>query len=452
MTVLKERILGFDQQVPRYTSYPTAPHFKEGFSSEAYTQWLSALPKQETLSLYVHVPFCANMCWYCGCHTKVSKQYKPAKEYTLLLQKEIALLNTHLSNTQSVRHLHFGGGSPTFLKPADFEMLMDCLQTTFSFAPDAEQAIEIDPRTLTTDHIDSYARTGITRVSLGVQDTNEKVLKAVNREQDFSLSFDAVQTFRQKGINRINIDLMYGLPYQTLTLMANTIEQSLRLQPDRISLFGYAHVPWMKKHMRLIDENALPDKSLRYDLFEFSAEQLQQNGYVPIGIDHFVREDDPMAKAAKTGKLQRNFQGYTTDTAKTLIGLGVSSIGTLPQGYVQNFRGMAPYKEALEQGKLPVEKSCNISQEDLLRGDIIERLMCDFVVNVPFICQKHGYDETYLNKDLLSLKALEKEGFLTLSETGIVTMNKDARQMVRVACAAFDPYFQEIKKRHATAI
>ncbi len=452
MNAMKKRILDYDQQVPRYTSYPTAPHFKEGFSSAGYKNWLSTLSGNEKVSLYLHVPFCANMCWYCGCHTKISKRYEPAREYVALLKREMVLLSAHLAERLKIHHLHFGGGSPTFIRADDFERLMAALRAQFSFATEAELAIEVDPRTLSLDHIKMYAKTGVTRVSLGVQDVNEKVLEAVNRTQDFALSYNAVQAFRERGIKRINVDLMYGLPHQTLETMRTTIEKTLTLNPDRISLFGYAHVPWMKKHMALIDEKVLPDKSLRYDLFESAAKMLQQAGYAAIGIDHFVRADDPMAAAAKKGKLQRNFQGYTTDTADVLLGLGVSSIGKLPQGYVQNFRGMAPYKEALLNGLLPVEKNCSISSEDVLRSTVIERLMCDFEADIPHICKKYGYHSHYLSKETESLRPLEKEGFLTIKNNGKVTINKEARQMVRVACAAFDLYFQEIKKRHATAI
>jgi len=274
-TDLKTTILKYDRAVPRYTSYPTAPHFKEGFSRETYVGWLEALPAQTALSLYIHIPFCDVICWYCGCHTKATKRYEPVNDYVDMLIREIDMMAAHIPNHCIVKHLHFGGGSPTILQPAEFKRVMDALYRHFTFADDAERAIEGDPRGMEDDKLKAYADTGINRVSLGVQDFDPKVMETINRVQPYEVVFDCVERIRKHGIDKLNMDFIYGLPFQTLDTTVKTMHQALTMTPDRLALFGYAHVPWMKKHMRLIKNETLPDKSLRYDLFNKAAEILR---------------------------------------------------------------------------------------------------------------------------------------------------------------------------------
>ncbi len=452
---IKQTILDMDCAVPRYTSYPTAPNFKPIEDAGVYTQWLRALPQGSALSLYLHIPFCKQMCWYCGCHTKATKHYEPIEAYVEIMLKEIDLLAATLGKRHNVKHIHFGGGTPGLLKPADFERIMARLDERFAIDYEGgEIAIEIDPRSVDEEKVESYARVGINRVSLGVQDINSKTLIAVNRAQPLELSIAAVTMLKKRGIKKINIDLLYGLPHQTPTSMIKTISRMWLLSPDRIALFGYAHVPWMKKHMRLIEQHTLPDKDLRYDLFTAGEEKLAGYGYVPIGIDHFAKKDDPLAKAAQDGSLHRNFQGYTSDSADALIGIGASSIGKFPQGYVQNAVDMPIYEESILSGTLPVAKFCMLSSEDRLRADIIEHLMCGFKVDVPTICSAHGFAENHLDDVLTNLEGFVQQNLLVISEEKVLTLMPHARLVARLICAKFDTYYScaPKKDRHAKAV
>ncbi len=310
---------------------------------------------------------------------------------------------------------------------------------------DAEIAIEIDPREITEDKVEAYAKTGINRVSLGSQDFNDDVLDAVNRQQPFELSQNAINLFRKHGINQFNIDLIYGLPHQSADKMKNTINLALTLDPDRVSLFGYAHVPWMKKHMRLIDENALPDKELRLDLFETGAKMLEDNGYVAIGIDHFTKPDDTMATAFKNKKLRRNFQGYTTDQSNIMIGIGASSIGKTNEGYFQNHPDMPLYTKAIDENKLPLAKFCPITETDKIRGQIIERIMCDFEIDLA------NYPGDYTTQ-IQSLKHYEDKGILTINGTSI-KIDYNARPIARIVASVFDEYLPaSFENKHSKAI
>jgi oxygen-independent coproporphyrinogen-3 oxidase len=452
---IKQTILDLDKAVPRYTSYPTAPHFKAMDDASVYAGWLGTLAPDAVLSLYLHVPFCSKMCWYCGCHTKATKRYDPIEAYVGFVLEEIELLAAALGHRHRVGHIHFGGGTPGILKPADFEAIMVRLDKHFDIDYEGgELAIEIDPRSVDEDKVKSYAKCGVNRISLGVQDINEKTLEAVNRPQPFELSLNAVEMFKRHDIERFNIDLLYGLPHQSVESTGKTIDKVMQLSPDRISLFGYAHVPWMKKHMRLIDEGSLPDKNLRYDLFCRGEEKLLEFGYVPIGIDHFAKAGDSLAKAAGEGSLHRNFQGYTSDSADTLLGIGASSIGKFPQGYVQNAVDMPIYEESIASGVLPVRKYCALSEEDRLRADVIEHLMCNFKADIPTICCAHGFKENHLDGVLTNLEAFERQNMLVISEEKVLTLLPHARLVARLICVEFDTYFScsPKKDKHAKAI
>ncbi len=452
-TSVKDILLGLDRPVPRYTSYPTAPNFKEGISSEEYLQWVYLLPAQAELSLYLHVPFCSKMCWYCGCHTKITQRYAPVEDYVHLMLREIVMVGQILTSSQRVKHIHFGGGSPSMLLPADFKKIMDTIKSAFTLADDAEIAMEIDPRGVTEDHIRTYVACGLNRASLGVQDFDQTVLESVNRPQPFELSQQVVAWLRQHGVHHINFDFLYGLPHQTVTTMIKTMEQALSLDPSRISLFGYAHVPWMKKHMQLMPTESLPDKSLRYDLFDVAARILGDNGYTIIGIDHFAKKDDAICDALHNKTLRRNFQGYTTDTSDALIGVGSSAIGSFPQGFVQNSPHAPIYREKILSTQLPVTKFCTINEEDKLRGAVIEQLMCYLTVDVPAICRAYGFEENYLDECVQSLTPWGRDGLLTIAG-GVVTVNPAARHLVRLTAAAFDSYLPKVAEtpRHAMAV
>lgn len=450
---VKQKVLAADRMVPRYTSYPTAPHFREGFGAEEYKSWLSKLKPDGTLSLYVHIPFCPSLCWFCGCHTKITQREAPVAEYVETVKREIAMIGPVVARGRKVSHIHFGGGSPTIMPPLMFESLMDALRTQFDIGESVEIAIEIDPRHFNEAQAATYAKCGVNRVSFGVQDFDEKVMAAVNRVQLFNSVYKGVQLAREYGMNGVNIDLMYGLPYQTQETMKKLAEQALTLSPDRIALFGYAHVPWLKKHMRLIPDAALPDTSSRYDLFEIAAAEFEKASYVPVGIDHFARVGDALVSAQATRRMRRNFQGYTADAADALIGFGASAVSRLPQGFVQNTVHVPQYRDRIEKGLLPVEKSCALSDEDCLSADIIERLMCDASVDVEAACRRHGKALKDVGDALKKIRDLEATGLVHLDRDREVRV--DNRFMVRLACAAFDAYLAppaENLQRHVTAI
>lgn len=452
--LLKQRILSFDRAVPRYTSYPTAPHFREGFKDTYYRQWLSTVPADEPVSFYVHVPFCPRLCWFCGCHTKITQREAPVVEYADYLMREAAILADAMPHRPAIKHLHFGGGSPTILSHATFSAVLDTLRRHFTFTHDAEIAVEIDPRNFTEGLAATYAKAGVTRVSFGVQDFDEKVMEAVNRPQLFSAVYQGINMAREYGINNINIDLMYGLPHQTPESMQRLASNVISLAPDRIALFGYAHVPWIKKHMRLIQDDTLPDVSLRYDLFEITAQSLQDAGYAPIGIDHFAKPDDALAIAAASGRLRRNFQGYTADPANTLLGIGASAIGQTARGYVQNTIHIPQYRDRIDAGLLPSEKCCALSQEDKLRSRVIESLMCNACVDLRAIYKFEGRLPDYLRDSVEKLRGYEKFGLLSIEDDG-ARICVHHRFAVRLACAAFDTYLQpssDATQRHVTAI
>jgi oxygen-independent coproporphyrinogen-3 oxidase len=441
-------LLRENRQVPRYTSYPTAPHFSAEVGGEVMANWLSALPDGSSLSLYVHIPFCRQMCWYCGCNTRASKRYAPVEAYLDTLSKEIELVATHLGGAGAVSHIHFGGGSPSLLTPGDFTRLLARLRETFSVEPDAEIAIELDPREVSEAKVAAYALAGVTRASLGVQDFHADVQTAINRMQPFHVIYDAVKLLRGYGIRDINMDLLYGLPNQMLSHIEENVDFASALAPTRISLFGYAHVPWMKKHMRLINEEALPDAAARLTQFDAASARLQKRGYVPVGLDHFVDPTDGMARALKDGTLQRNFQGYTTDSADALIGLGPSAISALPQGYAQNTPAARQYAEAIEAGQLATCKGKALSADDRLRRHIIETLMCYFTLDLTALCLATGTDITAFGSALDRVRELEQQG-LAAFDGRTVSVPQEARQAVRLVAAAFDAYLTPSKSRHA---
>ena len=442
-----EMLLRYDAPVPRYTSYPTAPHFHAGVDAETYGEWLGRLGDGDTLSLYLHVPFCAEMCWYCGCHTKVVRQYRPVGEYAGLLEREVALVAAAIPARPAVRHVHWGGGTPNMLSAADFAEVMSAIGEHFHLAADAEVAVEIDPRTLTDDRAAAMAAAGVTRASLGVQDFNPDVQAAVNRVQPFELVRAVVQRLRAAGIDRINFDLMYGLPGQTVEHVTRTVDLAVELAPDRLAVFGYAHVPWMKTHQRMIDEAALPGAAERLAQAEAAAARLAGHGYRRIGLDHYARPDDAMTRALDEGRLRRNFQGYTTDPSSALLGFGASAIGALAEGYVQNAVPMRAYGEAVRDGRLAVTRGVRATADDRLRRAVIERLMCDMAVDLTDL----GADPDAFAAELSALAPMRRDGLVEI-EGGRLRVTEPGRPLVRTVCAAFDRYLQTGKARHSRAV
>jgi oxygen-independent coproporphyrinogen-3 oxidase len=448
---LAELARRYDGRVPRYTSYPTAPHFQAVGGEERYRDWLASIPVTASLSLYLHIPFCRVMCWYCGCHTRVAKDDVPVASYVAALRREIDLVAAALGPRAEVRHIHWGGGTPTLLAPATFRAIASDLASRFDIAADAEHAVEADPRTLSEAMVDGLAAAGVTRVSLGVQTLSESIQRKINRIQPFAQVAGAVETLRRAGIKALNVDLMYGLPAQTVEDVIATVDAVAMLRPSRLALFGYAHVPWMKPHQQRIDAAELPGSGERLQQLLAGAERLAMHGYRRIGLDHFACDADALARAAASGRLRRNFQGYTDDQAPALIGLGASSIGELPQGYVQNEVAIPDWRRSVFGGRLPVARMREVTAEDRLRRAVIERLMCDMAVDVEAVLADHGWPADYLDDALGHLEGPVHDGLVTL-DGRIVRVAATAWPFVRSIAAAFDAYLAPSETRHARAI
>src|SRR3974390_3303982 len=364
-----------ERNVPRYTSYPTAPHFSKAVGPELYGEWLSKLLRDASLSIYIHVPFCTELCFYCGCHTKAVRKREPVDAYAQQLLDEIALLDR--VGGRKLTHLHWGGGTPSILGPAWLEVIAAKLAARFDLSALKEHAIELDPSRIDRALVRSLAAIGVNRASLGVQDVSPEVQRVIGRVQPFELVERAAEWLREANIANLNIDLMYGLPQQSVRDVARSAELAASLGPQRLALFGYAHVPWFKSHQKLIDQASLPGLAERLEQAQVAGETLIGLGYESVGLDHFALPADELCMAARERRLRRNFQGYTTDNADALIGLGASAIGRMPQGFVQNAPDLAGYSRAVAAGHFPIVKGLTLSDDDRLRSDIIERLMGD---------------------------------------------------------------------------
>jgi len=439
------------ERLPRYTSYPTAPHFSPTIGAADYAEWLKAFPPHASASLYLHVPFCRSMCWYCGCHTTVAKRDAPIAVYEAALRCEIDLVARQIGRRIKVEHIHFGGGTPTIMAPESFADLIGAIRQSFFVLPSAEIAIEIDPRTLTSRMIDALALGGVNRASLGVQSFDSQVQLAINRMQTFAETAAATKALRNAGIAGINFDLIYGLPHQTIASCLDTVRRCVELRPDRLSVFGYAHVPSFKKYQRRIDEAWLPDSRARYDQACAIANALGEAGYVQIGLDHFALPGDAMAIAFQEGRLRRNFQGYTTDGGDVLIGFGASAIGHMPQGFVQNEVAIHGYEESIAAGRLATVKGYALTDDDRLRADIIERIMCDFGVDLDAVCARHGSAAEAMLDSAPRLQALISDGVVALDGASLAVKD-DSRFLVRSVAAAFDAHLDASKQLHSRAV
>jgi oxygen-independent coproporphyrinogen-3 oxidase len=436
--------------VPRYTSYPTAPHFDTSIACGEYALWLDALGAGASVSLYIHIPYCDRLCWFCACHTKQTLRYEPIAAYLRSLKREIEMVATLLPQAR-VTALHLGGGSPTMLRPDDMRGLVQHLRDHFTFEPGAEISVEMDPNDLDEARYDALAEIGMTRASLGVQDFDPVVQQAINRIQTFEQTKSVVDAVRKRGVRSVNCDLLYGLPFQTISTLENTVSDILSLDPDRIALFGYAHVPWMKKHQTMIDEASLPDIAARFRQMRRAAEMLMQSGYESIGIDHFARPGDALAVAARNGSLRRNFQGYTADTSPVLIGLGASSIGRLPQGYVQNMPATGEYQRMADAGGLAAVRGLALKPEDYLRSHVIERLMCDFRFSFGDLRGRFGAFAEPVIAEAKQIAAGDRDGICGVDSDGFF-VTPAGRPFCRSIAAFFDAYLGSAKGRHSIAV
>jgi oxygen-independent coproporphyrinogen-3 oxidase len=441
----------YSAAVPRYTSYPTAPHFHEGVDAATYAGWLRLLNENNRLSLYIHIPYCDRLCWFCACHTKHTLKYEPIATYLTSLHREIATVAHHVSRNAKVTAVHFGGGSPTMVRPNDLIALMDCVRVNFTFTKDAEISVEMDPNDLDEERYDALAAIGMTRASLGVQDFDPKVQKTINRIQTFEQTKSVVENVRARGVRSVNCDILYGLPYQTLETLEETVRSIISLDPDRIALFGYAHVPWMKKHQSMIPDAALPDIAERYRQMTRAAQMLVTAGYDAIGIDHFAKPQDSLSLALKNETLHRNFQGYTDDTADALIGFGASSIGQLPQGYVQNMPATGEYERMADGEGLCVVRGIALSKDDRVRAFVIERIMCDFEVDLAELAQRFGADSAAAICEARAFAAKDTDGLVVL-KGDVFALTDVGKPFARTVAATFDSYLSTGRGRHSVAV
>ena len=450
---MDQKLLPFAlQDVPRYTSYPTAVQFRNDFPPETADRWLVALETEATLSVYVHIPFCRQLCWYCGCHTSVPNSYDRAARYVEYLVRDIARSARLVGGKKGrVKHFHFGGGTPTYLDDLHIADIIEAVDQGFGLAADAEVALESDPRTLTRERAKVLAGMGFTRISFGVQDFATPVQMKINRLQTYGLVAAATEFLREAGFTSINFDLMYGLPGQTKASVGRTAQQAAGLAPERLAVFGYAHVPWFKKHQRMIADAELPGVNERYAQARTIEAELGAAGYTAIGLDHFALPHDPLSVAAANRKLRRNFQGYTTDVSDALLAFGASAIGETPSGFTQAARDTLQWSECIAAGINPVTRGLKLTAEDRMRGAIIEALMCDFAVDFGAVAMRHGFAADHFAGMAAQLQPAIEAGIAVLSDTR-VSVPPQHRLFLRSVAAAFDAHFSMAPNRHAKAV
>ncbi len=449
--VIDEQLLQrFDVPGPRYTSYPTADRFVEAFGEVDYIQALEqrrvgsmALP----LSVYVHIPFCESLCYYCACNKVITKHHSKAAEYLRYLSRELELQVEHFGRGHNVSQLHLGGGTPTFLSDAELEDLINMIRRHFNLVPGGEYSVEVDPRTVTAQRLEHLWRLGFNRLSFGVQDFDAAVQKAVHRIQPAEQVFDLVQAARSIGFESVNVDLIYGLPLQTPESFARTLEQVKHLRPERIALYAYAHLPARFKPQRRILTAELPSAAEKLAMLSASLDAFSNAGYVYVGMDHFALPDDPLAVAKRQGRLHRNFQGYSTQPDCDLISLGVSAIGRVGATYSQNAKTLEEYYDALDQGRLPIVRGLALNRDDLVRRSVIMAIMCQGAVDFESIGLAHLVDfKAYFNRELVALEGLQVSGLVEISESGI-EVTPAGWYFVRAIAMVFDNYLQKDQNR-----
>lgn len=439
----------FDAKVPRYTSYPTAPQFSNDVGPGLYADWISGIAPGSTVSLYVHVPFCRHLCWFCACRTQGTQSDAPVKAYLEVLKAELALLRDRLPAGVTLSRLHWGGGTPTLLCPSMMDDLAGTIAEIAPFAENAEFSVEIDPNEIDEARLDALARAGMTRASIGVQDFDPEIQKIIGRIQGYDVTRDAVEMIRARGIASLNADILFGLPHQSRARMTESVQKLLSLSPDRVALYGYAHVPWMAKRQQLIPTEALPTPQERLKLYETARKLFLWDNYAEIGIDHFATLTDGLTRARDAGTLRRNFQGYTDDTSDVLIGVGASSISRFPQGYAQNAPATSAHTRAIRDGVFSISRGHVFKGEDKLRGRLIEAVMCDFRIDATEIHQRFGISREKISA-LFSEVDRAFPGILDVSENSLV-IPVDARPLTRIIARAFDAYDLS-KAGHSSAI
>ncbi|MHB1186968.1 oxygen-independent coproporphyrinogen III oxidase [Thiobacillus sp.] len=428
---------------PRYTSYPTAPYFHTGFGEADWDQALAAPAPDRGLSLYAHIPFCDSLCYYCGCNMVATHDYSKTQPYLATLEREMARTAQRVDPVRVVRQLHWGGGTPTYLNPDDIRRLMTMMRTHFTLAPDAEVSCEVDPRELTYEHLAALRESGFNRLSFGVQDMDPDVQQAVNRIQSEFLIRQVLDWSRELGFSSINLDLIVGLPKQTVDSFRRTLERVSVWAPDRLAVFGYAHVPWIKKHQKLINEADLPDSATRLGLQQAVNEMLGAAGYVNIGLDHFARPDDELVRAQQNKTLWRNFQGYTTHKDCDILAFGASSISQTADVYMQNEKSLKRYQDRVAATGFAVERGLKLTRDDQIRRDAITRVMCDLELDFSAFGREWNITFTdYFAEALTDLRPLADDGLVTLSADRI-SVTPSGRLFLRNIGMCFDRYLKE---------
>ncbi len=438
------KYIKYSKPGPRYTSYPTALEFKDTFTYDAYIAKLEAQDSSRPLSLYFHLPFCRNACYFCGCNVVFTSKEDKMLRYMEYLKRELDILIKHVDTSREVIQMHFGGGTPTFFSAEQLEEIIKMIKSHFkNFRDDAEISCEIDPRHINEDQMRVMSEQGFNRVSFGIQDFNEKVQVAVHRVQPYDVTKKAMDLARKYNMVSVNVDLIYGLPYQSLETFKETLRLSLTLNPDRFAVFNYAHVPWLKKTMRKIDETTLPLPDEKLQIMQYTIDYLTENGYKMIGMDHFAKPEDELFKAIEKGELHRNFQGYTTKGGADLVGGGLTSIGEGVDYYAQNFKDMKEYEAAIDAGKLPFERGVTLNEDDMIRQHVIMELMSNFKMDIKRFNEEYDVDfNTYFKEDLPDLQPFIEEGLVVMDKNHIVC-SETGTLLIRNIAMVFDAYMNK---------
>ncbi|MFY9075727.1 oxygen-independent coproporphyrinogen III oxidase [Malaciobacter mytili] len=441
---------------PRYTSYPTAPEFTDKFTQEDLISFYKNQDDKRNLSLYIHLPFCRSACYFCGCNVIFTSKEDKKVRYIQYLKKELEILKKYLNTSRVVTQMHFGGGTPTYFSAEQLKEVISALKSTFpNFSSDAEISCEVDPRYFTQEHMDVLKEGGFNRLSFGVQDIDSQVQKTIHRVQPYETTLNVMNIARNAGIKSINIDLIYGLPHQTAQTFHNTIEQVIKLNPDRLAVFNYAHVPWLMKTMRKFDESTFAPASEKLVILKDTIDFFTNNGYKMVGMDHFAKPEDELFKAIQKGELHRNFQGYTTKGGADLIGIGLTSIGNGVDYYAQNFKDLKEYEAALDEGKLPTFKGYKLSKDDEIRQFVIMELMSNFSLNIKRVEEKFNIEfNEYFKEDLPQLEEFIEAQLVSITNEKI-QVSQTGTMLIRNICMPFDAYLKKIpenKRRFSKTI
>ncbi|MEL7212324.1 MAG: oxygen-independent coproporphyrinogen III oxidase [Pseudomonadota bacterium] len=439
----------FDARVPRYTSYPPANHFNTGIGPDDSAAWMRAIPEGSLVSLYLHIPYCRRLCWFCACRTQGTATTRPLRHYLDVLKAELTMVAKTIPTSVKLSHIHLGGGTPTLLEPEMIDELGDTLRAFRPLTEDAQVSVEIDPTEVDRPRIDALVRLGMTRASIGVQDFNTYIQETIGRIQSYADTRDVVQMLRDAGVTSLNMDILYGLPHQTTERIAESVQRVLSLAPDRVALFGYAHVPWMAKRQALIPSEALPTNEARLELFDTARQLFEWDGYRQIGIDHFAHPEDSLSLAQDAGTMRRNFQGYTEDSAPYLIGVGASAISQYPQGYAHNAPATATHQIAIEAGRFSTARGHRFTREDIVRGAMIEALMCDFKIDLEVLSNALNEPVKALHARLIDV-AEEFSEVIKLTSTRFL-IRPEGHPLARIIAKGLDPYEAE-KTGHSPAI